>query len=82
MDKYKYKIEWCNNCRQGWIEIWKDSETNKLFLSCSECECIWKNPQELKKSNSAIGFAFERMYVEPTEDEIIEIGWDKFIIDN
>ncbi len=32
-----YKIKPCPKCQQGWLEIGKDTITNRLVFTCSEC---------------------------------------------
>lgn len=78
--KYKYKVKWCPVCEQGWIEIVKDKITGKLFLCCSDCETEWRDPLEIKKDNGTWG-SFG-MIEEPSDEEILKEGWQKYIIES
>ena len=75
---YDYNVKWCPICNQGWVQIVKEIETEVLFLLCEECESEWNNPQEIEKENctrDTYGFI-----TTPTYSEIMEKGWQKFII--
>ena len=46
------KVKWCPICNQGWVEIVKEIETNKLFCYCWECESEWDDPARIEKNTS------------------------------
>lgn len=37
MDNYKHKVDWCETCDQGWIEIKRNSVSDNIHFRCSEC---------------------------------------------
>ena len=79
IDMYEFKIAWCNVCKQGWIEIFKDTTTTQLFLSCSECETEWEKPIELTLLEK--GTQGKHLQAEtPTYEEIYSLGWEKYLI--
>lgn len=76
-NQFEYKVIWCPVCNQGWVEIVKDKETQKLFLCCSECETEWLDPSNIKNDNGTqdnFGQA-----VNPSIDEIKNKKWDLFM---
>ncbi|WP_433958709.1 hypothetical protein [Cytobacillus horneckiae] len=75
---YEYKVKWCPICEQGWIEIMKDIERNRLLLICNECESEWENPRDINFSNSKEQLSIN--IKKPTHKEIGENGWGKYII--
>ncbi|MEK5332834.1 hypothetical protein [Lysinibacillus sp. FSL W8-0992] len=77
MGYYEYKIKWCKVCDQGWIEIVKDEDNNKLLLQCSECMSQWDGINELSEG---IFKEDEVNVIVPDFEEIKKLGWDIFII--
>lgn len=78
MERYKYKIAWCNICNQGWINILKDRETEEIFVSCDECESEWDTPESYL--NNDVGrFYTHGLANNPECDEVLELGWNKYI---
>ncbi|MGE7978342.1 hypothetical protein [Psychrobacillus sp. NPDC093200] len=80
MRDYENKVAWCPICSQGWIEIVKDTITDELFVLCSECENEWDSPLEITVSNAREEVS-ENLVSEPTKEEIIQIKWDKYILE-
>lgn len=76
---YEYKVTWCPICNQGWVEIVKDINTQKLFCCCSECESEWDNPININSEN-ANEFEKYGKICNPTIDEINHLDWGKYII--
>ena len=76
---YENKVKWCPICNQGWVEIVKDIESEKLFCCCTECETEWKTPYNIDKKtcNSKNEFG---LIEDPDFEEIEAIGWDKYIL--
>lgn len=74
-----HHIAWCPFCNQGWVDIIKDSLTNKLFLLCNECDTLWADPIDLKSDNPLVS-KIEIKIEEPSLEEIKESGWNKFLI--
>ncbi|WP_026478303.1 hypothetical protein [Alkaliphilus transvaalensis] len=79
MNIYKYKIEWCPICNQGWVEIVKDKATNELFVCCSECESEWESPDHVKSKKLATHDIYGQTD-EPDYDEIVKRGWENYIL--
>ncbi|MGG0658290.1 hypothetical protein [Rummeliibacillus pycnus] len=79
MNNYEFKVKWCKACNQGWVEIVKDKNNEKLLLRCSECMSQWNNIEEL---SSGIFKEDEVEVVKPEVEVIIKQGWVKYIIKN
>lgn len=77
-NQYQNKVKWCPICDQGWVEIMKDIDNNKLFLICSECESEWGNPEAIFVSNEKEQLC-ENISA-PTDEEIKKMGWEKYTI--
>ncbi|PGM54189.1 hypothetical protein [Bacillus sp. AFS053548] len=83
MEYYKNKVDWCPICDQGWVEILKDKKLKSLFVCCDECESRWEHPNMIKNKNLATSiFDTDIEIEEPSDEEIITIGWEKYIINN
>ncbi|PKM80589.1 MAG: hypothetical protein CVU89_12690, partial [Firmicutes bacterium HGW-Firmicutes-14] len=78
--EYNYKVVWCPICNQGWVEIVKEKDTNELFILCSECETEWDTPNEISVKNGTRS-KYGRV-IEPTHEEIINKGWQNFILNS
>ena len=76
---YPNKVKWCPICDQGWIEIFK-SRDGKLFLMCNECENDWNSPDTITKESALKASNISAPVEYPTQEEIKEKGWDKYII--
>lgn len=74
-----YHVAWCPFCNQGWVDIIKDSLTNKLFLLCQECDSLWGSPVDVKFDRPVVG-RVEIKINEPLPEEIKAIGWNNFLI--
>lgn len=76
---YQYKISWCYVCNQGWIEIVKEKETNKIFFMCNECESEWDSINDLlnKKGNTQDKYG---EITTPDEQDIFNNNLDKYIL--
>ncbi len=83
LNYYKNKVAWCPICSQGWVQIFKDKETNEFFVCCDECESRWEHPTEVKYTNKATTiFDTDIQIQDPTEDEIRVKGWERYIVEN
>ena len=76
---YKYKVSLCYVCNQGWIEIVKEEETNKLFFFCNECESEWENINDVFKKRGSSQDIYGRITV-LTENDIVSNNLDKYIL--
>jgi len=76
--KYPFKVNWCKQCDQGWIEIVRYSKGGKLFVKCSECDSKWDMPLYSNDVNKA-SIPLNQRIKRPTIQEVIELGWDKYI---
>lgn len=74
----EYKVMWCHVCNQGWIEIVKVRDTNKLFMCCLECETEWDSPKDVLEHKSGTHNKYGQVSV-PTYEEISNQGWQNFI---
>ena len=80
MDEYEFKIGWCGICNQGWLEIVKDQQTQKLFICCSECESEWESPEDVIDRTLSTQRKYGMIEL-PVYNEIKESGWEKYIND-
>ncbi|MEJ9280324.1 hypothetical protein [Ureibacillus thermosphaericus] len=78
-NNYDFKVVWCPICSQGWVEIVKDVATQELYVMCSDCETEWDNPENITTSNARIELS-ENQVTNPTIEEIRNINWEKYII--
>lgn len=76
--EYQYNIGSCPLCKQGYLEIVKEQETNVLFICCDECMGEWESPEDalLKRNGSRLKFG---KVVEPTFEEICSVNWQQYI---
>lgn len=74
-------IDQCPVCDQGTIIAVKNTKLNQFLLMCDDCDAQWLEPQLLKNGGfGALPPDKEIKNVVPmTYEEIIEIGWDKYI---
>ena len=75
---YDHKVKWCPICRQGWAQIFKELNSGRLYVCCDECESEWENPYEITAQNATRDCYGQS--TEPTADEIIQEGWDSYIM--
>jgi hypothetical protein len=75
---YKYKVKWCPVCDQGWVQIFKEKNTQKLVLLCDECFSEWSTPDTILSSNTISTSNYD-LIVDPLDKEIIELSWSKYI---
>jgi hypothetical protein len=47
---YKNKVDSCDFCEQGWIEIKKHSRTKKIIFKCSECFTEYASYEEISEN--------------------------------
>lgn len=82
MDKI-YHIGSCPICHEyGQLEIYKNLNNNKLFIICEECLAEWSSPQDI--INGVKGKRQSRnngKVIVATIDEIKDLGWDKYIVE-
>ena len=74
---YKNKITWCPICDQGWVEIMKLTD-NKFIVVCAECNVYWQSPINIKDLDKAKSCDY--CFCDPSDEEIKDIGWDKYIL--
>ena len=72
-------VGFCPFCGQGLINIVKDTATLVLHLSCDECETEWAEPNKLEEED-CLPYNTYRRHEFPTDKEIVDAGWSKFII--
>lgn len=76
---YKYKVAVCPFCKQGWVEIVKEVDTNTLYLCCNECEIEWDLPNDVLNTIKGTRFKYGKV-TEPTFEEICTKGWKDYIL--
>jgi len=79
---YEFKVGWCPFCNQGWAEIEKDIRHDELIIVCSECDTVWKSPQDFKNNEPLRGYQHDDSFrtSKPTENEIQQKGWEPYIL--
>ena len=77
-----YYVGRCPICGYyGQLEVCKNEKNNQCLVMCDEYLAEWKNPEDaLQNINGHRGSIQEGKVVNATLDEIIKIGWDKFIV--
>ncbi|OXS76331.1 hypothetical protein B1B04_04975 [Lysinibacillus sp. KCTC 33748] len=68
MNYYKNKVAWCHLCNQGWVEIVQEKKTGNLLIACSECESMWRHPDDIKNQKKFTS-AFDTTIEDTVEDE-------------
>ncbi|AIQ54096.1 hypothetical protein R70331_22885 [Paenibacillus sp. FSL R7-0331] len=77
--KYNFKVDWCNACDQGWIEIRKYvNHHNQFIFKCSECFVEFKVYEDINKKTISREISFNS--IEPTDDEVHGNGLWGYII--
>ena len=67
MMKYWHKI--CPRCVEGRLFFMKHDDSDALFLTCEECECTYKHPDDTTSvENGFLGIDIEGEFA--TKDEI------------
>ena len=79
MNRYDYKVKWCDVCNQGWVEIVEGKESEMLLLQCSECESQWDGLKELLEGKFKLD---EELVKKPELKKIIQNGWVEYIKPN
>lgn len=76
---YDFKVAWCKLCDQGWVTIKKFPALGQYCVSCEECEVEWDHP--LHAQYNILSKEWNGHSVEdPSLEEIVELGWDEYII--
>ena len=81
---HQFKVGWCPVCNQDWQVILKNPD-GTLAIVCLECLSRWLHPEDAKEHQKVAGDFIlkkgEELYdYVPTHQQIIECGWDKFLI--
>lgn len=67
----------CPICQQGQLLPVKAIDAGKLLVMCDDCESQWSSPVESRSSRNAL--KEEVRVVDATMDELIAVGWDKYL---
>lgn len=73
-----YKTVICPRCKEDYLLITLNKETRNLYLSCSECEASWNQPEEVGDSQKMF-VNLEIDATDPTLEDIKFFGWEKYI---
>ena len=79
MSSYGYKVAWCSICNRSWLEIVKEKETGRMFVSCFECGSECDSPQDvyfIEASTQGKNTSAEI----PEFSDVVSKGWDGFIV--
>ncbi|MCP1309667.1 hypothetical protein [Paenibacillus tyrfis] len=74
---YKYKVDWCDGCNQGWIEIKKNSINHKIRFRCSECLTEYETYEDI--NIKALG-ELDWSPLEPSDEDILRHDLWRLII--
>lgn len=85
--EHQFKVGWCPICKQDWQVILKDRD-GSLMIACTECLSKWPHPEDAKDPKKVSGGSDDLCLKAgekpcdwvPTYQEILEHGWDKFLI--
>ena len=80
MDPMPY-VGTCKVCKYGMLEIHYNFKSNSYLVMCDECLAEWENPENALSNKNGC----RKTYTEAEAriagvEEIIEIGWGKYII--
>lgn len=75
-----FHVGWCPFCNQGWIDIVKEADSNKLFLLCMECDTLWEKPEDIEIARPLVDYHFSGVSIELELKEIEVRGWTDFLI--
>lgn len=73
-----YKIGICKICNQGFLEVVRDVQSNKIFICCDECEAEWDDPYDALKGKNGTRGKYGQIYY-PSKDDILKLNWGKEI---
>ena len=73
-----YYIGSCPICRQGILEVVKDTATGIIYICCDDCEAEWNNTEDAMKGRNGTRGKYGLISY-PTLEEIIKIGWEKYL---
>jgi hypothetical protein len=68
--KYEHKVDWCDVCEQGWIEIKRNSDSNKIVFKCSECYVEYESYDKINKET--IKDSINHSAISLTEQELVD----------
>lgn len=78
IDEGQFKVGWCPICNQGWQVVMQTTD-GRLAVRCEECMSAWPTPEDI---NDPIKATFNELELvsAPTYQELVECGWDEFLI--
>lgn len=76
----EFRVGWCPICNQGWQVIIMDAGTEKLFVQCEECLCVWENPRDIKMPEKVVSNGIGLIDYIPLYEEIEKEGWEQYLI--
>ncbi len=68
----------CPVCNQGRLMVAKETESNKLFIVCEECESEWSSPEDVKEEKPAKRDLFGASTF-LTREELADSPWVEFL---
>jgi transcription elongation factor Elf1 len=73
-----FKTVICPRCKEDYLLVTLDKATDKLYLSCSECEASWSHPDDVENT--------EKMFVDldidaadPNANDLNRFNWMKYV---
>ena len=75
----KRKLFWykqCPFCNQGRLFVFKNLDTNKLYLHCEECERGYNNPNQIAAENSFLTLHEDFKAIAASDNDLKEHDWD------
>jgi uncharacterized protein (DUF983 family) len=65
----------CPFCGQGRLFVYKNIDSNKLYLHCEECETGYNDPERLDKDHSFLTLLEDFNAIEASQEDILQSDW-------
>ncbi|MFF2888265.1 hypothetical protein [Paenibacillus sp. NPDC057967] len=74
IERFEHKVDWCEVCGQGWVEIKRNSISKDINFRCSECFVEYDSYEHINKKT--LHGKVDYSPISLTEQEIIvEFGY-------
>lgn len=73
-----FHVGWHKFCNQGWLAIWKEENSDNLFVECEECMVQYKHPEDITISDAGAIQKYEGEDYASIE-EIEKAGWKRYV---
>ncbi|MEK4527883.1 hypothetical protein CXK86_07455 [Paenibacillus sp. BGI2013] len=79
MEKNKHKVDWCDACNQGWIEVKRNSLSHNIHFRCSECLNEYKNYEDIN-TKKVLKIEVDWHAIDLSVEEILQNNLWRYII--